>query len=85
MHAPMSHNSAPTLLTLQQLSERVGLKPETIMRTKVDTILLAGKHYVRPLGGRKLMFIWESIFEDMMKGYGADAVIPMANGGTLRG
>ena len=85
MNHVMSPSITPTFLTVQELSDRIGLKPATIKRTKVDTVLLEGKHYVRPLGGRKLMFIWEAILEDMMKGYTSEVVIPMANGGKLRG
>jgi hypothetical protein len=38
-------------------------------------------HYFRPFGGRKILYIWESIERDMKLANDAIA-IPMANGGV---
>ena len=50
-----------TYLSANELAERIHYKPETIMKKMVDCILFEGIHYVRPLGGRKKLFIWENI------------------------
>jgi hypothetical protein len=43
-------------------------------------------HYIRPFGGRKILFVWDRIAEDMTKTSAASlAAIPMANGGVLHG
>ena len=42
---------------------------------------------IRPFGGRKILFIWDRIAEDIGKpsAAGGAAAIPMANGGVLHG
>lgn len=69
-----------TYLTTEELSERIKYTPRTIRNQLVDYKLLEGVHYVRPFGGRKMLFIWEQIEKDMfpkqVKG------IPMAAGGV---
>jgi hypothetical protein len=48
--------------------------------------LLEGRHYIRPFGGRKTLYIWENIERDMAShSVGNTAAIPMANGGVLHG
>ena len=59
----MSH----TYLTTNQLSEKIGYNPPTIRSQLKDQVLFEGRHYVRPFGGRKILFIWENIEEDMLK------------------
>jgi hypothetical protein len=56
----------------------------TIRNQLKDSVLLEGIHYFRPFGGRKILYIWEKIEEDMMKGISSLA-IPMANGGICHG
>ena len=51
------------------------------------SVLIEGKHYFRPFGGRKILFLWENIERDMV-GVGvaeSRTAIPMANGGVLHG
>jgi hypothetical protein len=49
-------------------------------------VLLEGTHYIRPFGGRKLLYVWEAIERDMGQFSGRCApAIPMANGGSARG
>lgn len=74
-----------TYLTLEELSSRVNYRPETIMKTKVGRDLIEGIHFVRPFGGRKLLFIWEKIEQDMLAGVNRVQSIPMANGGYCHG
>jgi hypothetical protein len=42
---------------------------------------LEGRHYFKPFGGKKILYIWENIEADMQK-FSADRapVIPMARG-----
>lgn len=56
-----------TYLTTNQLSERIGYNSRTIRSQLKDQVLFEGRHYLRPFGGRKILFIWEHIEEDMLK------------------
>lgn len=75
-----------TYLTTDELSARIKYDPRTIRERLKDSVLLEGVHYVRPFGGRKILYIWEQIEEDMMKPSQTDAyAIPMASGGVCHG
>jgi hypothetical protein len=50
----------------------------------VDSVLIEGIHYIRPFGGRKMLFIWEHIERDMMAPV-SSLGIPMANGEVCNG
>lgn len=56
-----------TYLTTEELSERIKYNPRTIRNDLKDHVLLEGRHYIRPFGQRKILFIWETIEEDMHK------------------
>ena len=78
-----------TYLTTDALSLKIKYDVRTIRERLKDSVLLEGVHYVRPFGGRKILFLWEQIERDMKLaslthplGMGA---IPMANGGVLHG
>jgi hypothetical protein len=80
---------AQTYLTTDELSLKIKYDVRTIRERLKDSVLLEGVHYVRPFGGRKILFLWEQIERDMKHpsltrpiGMGA---IPMANGGVLHG
>ncbi len=78
-----------TYLTTEELAGRIKYDVRTIRERLKDSVLLEGVHYFRPFGGRKILFIWESIQRDM-KALGAQRAvgmvgIPMANGGRLHG
>lgn len=80
---------AQTYLTTDELSLKIKYDVRTIRERLKDSVLLEGVHYVRPFGGRKILFLWEQIERDMKLpslthplGMGA---IPMANGGVLHG
>lgn len=78
--------AAQTYLTTEELSARIKYDPRTIRERLKDSVLLEGIHYIRPFGGRKILYVWEQIAEDMSKArpsYGMP--IPMANGGIARG
>ncbi len=75
-----------TYLTTEQLSERIHYDPRTIRTRLKDAVLLEGVHYIRPFGGRKLLFIWETIQRDIGKTSSTPVMgIPMANGGVAHG
>ena len=73
-----------TYLTTDGLSERIHYDPRTIRERLKDSVLIEGVHYIRPFGGRKILYIWESIERDM-KLKGSSLGIPMANGGVCHG
>ena len=54
-----------TYLTTEELSERIKYDARTIRERLKDSVLLEGVHYLRPFGGRKILFIWETIEKDM--------------------
>ena len=70
-----------TYLTTDQLAERIHYDARTIRTRLKDVVLLEGVHYIRPFGGRKLLFIWEAIQRDIGTASVAHApFVPMANG-----
>lgn len=73
-----------TYLTTDGLSERIHYDPRTIRERLKDSVLIEGVHYIRPFGGRKILYIWESIERDM-KLKGSSLAIPMANGEVCYG
>ena len=56
---------AQTYLTTEELSDRIKCDTRTIRERLKDSVLIEGIHYIRPFGGRKLLFIWEVIEEEM--------------------
>lgn len=75
-----------TYLTTEELSARIKYDTRTIRERLKDSVLLEGTHYVRPFGGRKILFLWEHIERDMSVAIGVDRLsLPMANGGVLHG
>ena len=74
------------LLTTDELSARIKYDVRTIRERLKDSVLLEGVHYIRPFGGRKILFVWETIERDMRL-TSADSVLglPMANGTVLHG
>ncbi len=76
-----------TYLTTEELSGRIKYDQRTIRERLKDSVLLEGVHYFRPFGGRKILYIWESIQRDMLKGTCRPSetmiAIPMANGSML--
>ncbi len=59
-------NSTRTYLTTEQLSERIHYDARSIRNMLVDAYLFEGRHYIRPFGRRKLLFIWEAIEADWL-------------------
>ena len=78
-----------TYLTTDELSSRIKYDVRTIRERLKDSVLIEGVHYLRPFGGRKILFVWEAIERDMkivsiQQPIGMNA-IPMANGAVLHG
>lgn len=75
-----------TYLTTEELAERIKYDPRTIRDRLKDSVLIEGKHYFRPFGGRKILYIWEQIQADMIRLTPRQAeVIPLEQGGAIRG
>lgn len=75
-----------TYLTTDELSARIKYDTRTIRERLKDSVLLEGVHYIRPFGGRKILFIWEKIQQDMALASANGAFsIPLANGGVCHG
>jgi len=77
----MSH----TYLTTDELARRIKYHPRTIRNRLKDSVLLEGRHYFKPFGGRKVLYVWEHIEEDMQEGLGKGGAvaIPMASGPVI--
>ncbi|MFT4824850.1 MAG: hypothetical protein ACI9DH_000690 [Halioglobus sp.] len=56
-----------TYLTTDELSNRIKYDPRTIRNRLKDSVLLEGIHYIRPFGGRKILYVWERIEKDMAR------------------
>ena len=74
-----------TYLTTAELSDRIKYDERTIRERMKDSVLIEGRHYFRPFGGRKILYIWEAIEEDMLARMADSSLIPMANGASCRG
>ena len=74
-----------TYLTTEELAERIRYDVRTVRDQLKDTVLLEGHHYFRPFGGRKILFIWESIERDMKLASASTPLIPLSAGGVCHG
>ena len=75
------------LLTTEELASRIKYDARTIRERLKDSVLIEGVHYFRPFGGTKILYVWDTIAQDMrvpsaVKPVGMSG-IPMANGGVL--
>ena len=74
-------------LTTEELAQRIKYDCRTIRDRLKDSVLIEGKHYFRPFGGRKILYIWSAIERDMKADSAPQservqtAGIPMASGG----
>lgn len=75
-----------TYLTTEELATRIKYDVRTIRERLKDSKLLEGTHYIRPFGGRKILFIWEAIERDIGdRSRPSPVAIPLADGGVLLG
>ena len=73
-------------LTTEELSQRIKYDARTIRERLKDAVLLEGRHYFRPFGGRKILYIWENVETDMFdQASNVAFTVPMARGGVCRG
>lgn len=78
----MAQDVGQTYLTTEELAARIKYDPRTIRERLKDSVLLEGVHYIRPFGGRKILYIWEAIEADMQRASALQApALPM----TARG
>lgn len=74
-----------TYLTTAELADKIRYDARTIRERLKDHVLFEGVHYIRPFGGRKTLYIWETIEHDMCQQSYTVNAIPMANGEVLHG
>lgn len=79
--------AARTYLTTAELATRIKYDARTIRERLKDSVLLEHRHYFRPFGGRKILYIWEVIEQDMLEQHPMTTMagIPMANGEVCHG
>jgi hypothetical protein len=78
----MSH----TLLDVRQLAKRIHYSSVYINRVLKDSVFHEGIHYIRPFGGRKILYIWEAVETELYKaGVRGCYAIPMSRGGVCYG
>jgi hypothetical protein len=80
----MSSNSS-VYLTTAELSEKIKYDTRTIRERLKDSVLIEGIHYIRPFGGRKILYVWDTIQRDMAKFSKQAMGIPMASGDLVNG
>ena len=81
-----SPTSGITYLTTEELAKRIKYEARTIRTRLKDSVLIEGRHYIQPFGGRKTLYLWERIEEDMLKGSEQSmAPIPLVGGGRIHG
>lgn len=73
-------------LTTSELAERIKYDIRTIREQLKDNVLIEGIHYIRPFGGRKILYLWEAIERDMQLHSKEESLgVPMAGGGVCHG
>ena len=75
-----------TYMTTDELAAKIKYDPRTIRDQLKDSVLIEGIHYIRPFGGRKILYLWEVIERDMVQHSTVESLmVPMANGGVCHG
>jgi hypothetical protein len=78
-------------LTAEQLAKKIHYSPRYIREKMINDVLQEGEHFIRPFGGRRILFIWENIERDMLKvspeikKAEMGSVIPLSRGGVCYG
>ncbi|GAA0856286.1 hypothetical protein [Aliiglaciecola litoralis] len=72
-------------LTTYELSKLIKYDARTIRERLKDSVLIEGIHYIRPFGGRKILYDWLAIQKDMRKFSQQAMAIPMSSGGLSHG
>jgi hypothetical protein len=81
----MAMNLTTNFVTTAELSMLMKYDCRTIREQLKDSVLLEGVHYIRPFGGRKILYDWEIIKRDMRKFSQHAMAIPMTRGGVTNG
>lgn len=55
-------------LTTEELASHIKYDVRTIRESLKDSVLFEGIHYIRPFGGRKILYIWDRIEDEMLNG-----------------
>jgi hypothetical protein len=66
---------AYTYLTTEELSSVIKYDKRVIREQLKDSVLFEGIHYIRPFGGRKILFIWERVEEEMLNGITTESLL----------
>jgi hypothetical protein len=75
-----------TYLTTDELAARIKYDVRTIRERLKDSVLHEGVHYIRPFGGRKILYVWEAIERDIGRASrNSPMAIPLTDGGVLVG
>lgn len=64
-----------TYLTTKELSAAIKYDQRTIREQLKDSVLFEGVHYVRPFGGRKILYIWERIEDELLNGVSLETLM----------
>ncbi|PWI33450.1 hypothetical protein DI392_11435 [Vibrio albus] len=64
-----------TYLTTEELSSVIKYDKRVIREQLKDSVLFEGIHYIRPFGGRKILFIWERVEEEMLNGVTTNSLV----------
>ncbi len=64
-----------TYLTTEELSSVIKYDKRVIREQLKDSVLFEGIHYIRPFGGRKILFIWERVEEEMLNGVSSESIL----------
>jgi hypothetical protein len=78
----------PTFLTTEELASRIKYDVRTIHNRLKGSVLVEWTHYIRPFGGRKILFLWEAIERDMPPQRANDSdrtSIPLTSGHLCHG
>ena len=75
-----------TYMTTEELATKLRYDARYIRSALKDVIFIEGIHYIRPFGRRRVLYLWETIEQDMVKvSMEEKPCIPMANGGVCYG
>ncbi|MFT5758565.1 MAG: hypothetical protein ACI9LM_003307 [Alteromonadaceae bacterium] len=55
-------------LTTEELASQIKYDVRTIRESLKDSVLFEGVHYIRPFGGRKILYLWDRIEDEMLNG-----------------
>jgi hypothetical protein len=66
-----------TYLTTDELSKKIKYQKRTISTQLKDSVLIEGVHYIRPFGGRKILYIWEQVEKRMLNKNTFDELIAL--------